>query len=45
MTLNRTIITTKKELLKIIAMRKRINQDGDENEERKTQTTANAYGL
>jgi hypothetical protein len=37
MTLNLTIITTKKELSKII--------DGDENEERKRKKNANAHGL
>jgi hypothetical protein len=45
MTLNLTIITTKKEISKIIARRKRINQDGDKNEERKRKTNANAHGL
>jgi hypothetical protein len=45
MTLNLTIITTKKELSKIIARSMRINQDGVENEDRKRKTNANAHGL
>jgi hypothetical protein len=43
MTLNLTIITSKKELSKLIARGKRINQNGDENEELKRKT--NAHGL
>jgi hypothetical protein len=45
MTLNLTIITTKTELLKILARKKRINQDGDEKEVQKRKTNANAHGL
>jgi hypothetical protein len=45
MTLNLTIITTKKALSIIIARKKSINQDGDEKEEPKRKTNANAHGL